>query len=355
MSERVTTGLDIGSAGVRAAELATRDGASCLMNFGQVGLPPGAVPAGILAEPAVVTLAIQRLWKERRFAERDVTLGLANAHVVVRAAELPWVDAADLQKSLPYLVGDLLPIPVEDAVLDFMPFAAPVKGEPMHGLLVASPREHVTAMVRCAERAGLRPVAVDLASFALLRSTAPMALLPPPRPAADARRLRPATAALVDIGASVTNIVLHQGGVPKVVRIVPRGGSDVTAMLADRLGMSVADAEALKLREGMGAPGSNVEMLVRLAVTPLLHQLRGSIEYFVASHAGARVDRILLCGGGAQLRGLPEAIAVDLNLAAELVDPMAGLPVHGKGLDDGDVQRFRPHSAVPIGLAMGAI
>lgn len=356
MSAQRMIGLDIGSAGVRAAEVTMHDRVPRLHNFGQVALPPGAVTGGVIADSGIVTLSIQRLWKEHKFSGPDVIMGVANGNVVVRAFDLPWVEPEDLQKSLPYLVGDVLPLPVEDAVLDFLPFdAAPVKGEPIRGLLVASPREHVLAMVRCAEKAGLQPVGVDLTSFALLRAIA-LGAAPAGSadPAGDWRKARSTTEAVVDIGASVTNIVVHHGGVPKVVRIVPRGGADVTATLAERLGVPTAEAELIKRREGMGVKGSNVETLVRLAVTPLIQQLRGSVEYFTAGHAGARVERILLCGGGALLPGLPETVAKELGIETHLIDPMADLVVQGKHLDQSELQMFRPYSAVPIGLALGA-
>jgi type IV pilus assembly protein PilM len=356
VSERRIIGLDIGSAAVRAAEVTVHDRTPSLHNFGQVALPPGAVTAGVIIDAGIVTMSIQRLWKENKFSGRDVIMGVSSGHVVVRAIELPWVEPEDLQKSLPYLVTDVLPIPVEDVLLDFLPFQnEPVKGEPIHGLLVASPREHVIAMVRCAEKAGLQPVGVDLASFALLRAIA-LGSAPPEldEPDGDWRKSRFATEAVVDIGDSVTNIVVHQGGVPKVVRILPRGGADVTATLADRLGVSPAEAEVIKRQEGMNSTDTNIETLIRLAVTPLIQQLRGSVEYFTAGHSGARVDRILLCGGGALLPGLPETMTRELGIETQLIDPMADLVIQGKHLDQGELQSFRPFSAVPIGLALGA-
>ena len=120
-------------------------------------LPPGAMSAGVILEPGVVTMAIQRLWKERKFSGTDVVMGVASSHVVVRAIDLPWVEPEDLRKSLPYLVSDVLPIPVEDVLLDFLPFetGAGQAASRSAGLLVAAPRDHVNAMVRCAEKAGL--------------------------------------------------------------------------------------------------------------------------------------------------------------------------------------------------------
>ena len=351
-------GLDIGCAGVRAAEVRVHDHTPSLFNFGQVPLPSGAVASGVIAEPGVVTLAIQRLWKEHKFSGRDVVVGVASGHVLVRSIELPWVEPEDLQKSLPYLVTDVLPIPLDDVILDFVPFeAVPTKDKPINGLLVASPRDHVTAMVRCVEKAGLRPVGVDLTSFALLRAVAlGSASDEADATATDGRsasKSKIVAEAVVDVGDSVTNIVVHQGGVPRVVRILPRGGSHVTATLAERLGVPLAEAETIKRRAGMGSTDVNTATLIRLAVTPLIQQISGSVEYFTARHSGARVDRVLLCGGGALLPGLAEAVAESLRIETHIVDPMADLVLQGKHLDPSELQLFRPHSAVSVGLALG--
>jgi type IV pilus assembly protein PilM len=269
-------------------------------------------------------------------------MGVANQQVVVRAIDLPWVEPDDLKQSLPYLVRDVLPLPVDQAVLDFLPLdPTPTRGEPIHGLLVASPRESIATMVRCAERAGLRPTAVDLTSFALLRAVA-------------RGQSGGSTEALVDIGATVTNIVVHEWGIPRVVRIVLRGGADLTAVLSDRLGISNPEAEDLKRRDGMSSTNGETATLVRLAVTPLIEELRSSLDYFTAIHGGARVDRIRLCGGGSLLPGLRAAVEERLHIKTELTDPMVDLLIRGKNLDSGQVDLFRPLSAVPIGLALGA-
>jgi type IV pilus assembly protein PilM len=356
MAERRMIGLDIGSGSVRAAEVTMCHGRLCLHNFGQVALPVGAVEGGAVLEAAAVTLAIQRLWKERKFASRDVVLGTASQRVVVRAIDLQWVAPHDLQASLPYLVGDILPLPVAETVLDFLPLGdgPQPQGKPIHGLLVASPRDTVTAMVRCAEAAGLRPLAVDLAAFALLRAVGRGRGADPTEKIDDRRKPGPPTEVLIDIGATVTNIVVHRGGVPQIVRIVPRGGADITTIIADRFGISTAEAEDLKRRTGMVGERTDIAELVSLAVTPLLEELRGSLDYYTSTHAGARVERVRMCGGGSLLRGLMDAVHTELGLHTERADPLLELHVEDDAIGVDEVELYRFLAAVPIGLAMSA-
>ena len=109
-------------------------------------------------------------------------------------------------------------------------------------LLVAAARDMVDSALLAVERAGLTPSMVDLTSFAVLRSLVSM----------DHTGLDSLDAeALVDVGASVTNIVVHQGGVPRFVRILLMGGADITDAVAERLGVPLDQAESVKQTTGL--------------------------------------------------------------------------------------------------------
>ena len=130
-------------------------------------------------------------------------MGVANQRVIVRQLDLPWMERAELRSSLAFQVQDFLPMPIDTAVLDFFPLEE-VAGESgsrmLRGLLVAAARETVLANVTCAENAGLTVDAVDLTSFAVLRAMGRQT------------GLEVETEALIDIGARVTNVVVHSAG-----------------------------------------------------------------------------------------------------------------------------------------------
>ena len=114
-------GLDIGTSGVRAAELTTGKGGATLERFGQVALPAGAVRDGEVIDAAVVAQAIRQLWAQAKFSTKKVVVGVANQKVVVRQVDLPWLPVKELRSSLAFQVQDFIPMPVEQAILDFHP------------------------------------------------------------------------------------------------------------------------------------------------------------------------------------------------------------------------------------------
>jgi type IV pilus assembly protein PilM len=256
--------------------------------------------------------------------------------------------AADLKKALPFQVQDFLPMPVDEAVLDFHRIETVVdaSGQQMlRGLLVAASRDVVLANVRCAQQAGLTVTMVDLTSFAVLR--------------AIGRRgdVDVDTEALVDVGARVTNIVVHSAGVPRFVRILLMGGMDITDSVAERLGLPLQEAEGLKQRVGLTGGVGELLGAARAVESPasvFVDEVRGSLDYYRASNPTTPVQRVVVSGGGSLLNGLAERLSAATRLPVVPGDPMSSMHIGRTGLDHDQLAVVQPLAAVPVGLALGA-
>src|SRR5687768_9796459 len=118
MAPRVI-GLDIGTFAVRAAEVDVGGDRPTLLRFGQVTLPPGAVVNGEVEDSEAVGAALRRLWSESGFRAKQVVLGVANQRVIVRQAEVPAMSEDDMRSALRFEAQELIPIPLDEAILDF--------------------------------------------------------------------------------------------------------------------------------------------------------------------------------------------------------------------------------------------
>jgi type IV pilus assembly protein PilM len=349
---RSAIGLDIGTSGVRAAELSFGKGDITLEKFGQVALPEGAVRDGEVVNPDVVADAVKQLWAHTKFSSKKVVIGVANQKVIVRQVDLPWMPADELKKSLSFQVQDFVPMPVDQAVLDFHPLeelTADNGNRVLRGLLVAASREMVHASLAAVTKAGLSPVMVDLTSFAVIRSLADT----------DDLGMGSQVEALVDVGARVTNIVVHQGGVPRFVRILLMGGQDVTDAVAERMGVPQEQAEALKQQLGLGAAGDGMDVqaatrVVEAVTAAFVDEIRGSLDYYLASSGSAPISRLVLTGGGARLGGLSQRLQVTTRVPVQVGTPMHSLQVGRTGLSPEQIAFVEPLAAVPVGLALGA-
>jgi len=340
MARQNPIGLDIGSTSVRAVETTRgREGPS-VTRFGAVPLAPGVVQGGVVQDAAALTAAVRQLWSTARFGTRKVAVGVTNPQIVVRQMTVANLPPRELRESLPFQVRDSLPLPVERSLLDFYPLAEGETPETVTGLLIAAPKEAVLTAVQAVERAGLHVARVDLASFALLRA---------------ASRLDKRVEAIVDIGAQITSVIVHDDGDPLIVRTVPRGGAEITEKLATALKIDTRAAEDLKCNTGVveDADGeSKASEVIREAVKPLVNEIRSSFAYLNTGERATRVTRLLLSGGGALLPGFVEMLAGQLNVTTEYVDPTMRMRA-GRNAPDG-FDEFRLSAAVPIGLTLGA-
>jgi type IV pilus assembly protein PilM len=345
---RSVVGLDIGTTAVRGAELAVRRGRVVLDRFGQVALPPGAVVEGEIADPDAVAGSLKMLWRRARFGSRQVVMGVANQRVVVRLVDLPWMEQEELRRSLRYQVQEYIPIPVDDAELDFDVLDEHEGGggqRLMRVLLVAAQKEMVDGHVRAGMRAGLEPVGIDLTPFALIRSLAPEGM-----PLAEAGE------ALIDVGAKVTNIVVHAGGVPRFVRILLMGGQDVTEALVGALSLDQDTAERAKLDAAAGAaPDLEVNRILEQRIGAFAEEVRGSLDFYRAQSDAVPVSRVVLSGGGSRLTPLAEQLADALHLPVAAGQALQALRIGRVGLDSDSLADLEPVAAVPVGLALGEV
>jgi type IV pilus assembly protein PilM len=336
-------GLDIGATAVRASILApgTLDGRPSVTvhGVGHVDLAPGVVVKGEVRELDSLTSALKQLWATSKFECRNVILGMANPQVLVRDLTVPNIDRDRRAKALPFQAKGVIALPIEDVVLDFSDIEVSADGEHMHGLLIATPRKPILAAVHAVERAHLKVARVDLASFGTLRAIADE---------------RSSVEAVIDLGAHLTTIVIHDHGVPRLVRTLARGGDDLTVSVADRLGIDVAQAEMLKRNGGLDNFDPEVSRALAEGLRPLIAEIRTSMGYFRLSRGSAPIERISLTGGGANLHGLAAVMSDQMGLPTSMVDPLQHVRnrLASKDLRDGDPASSA--TAVSVGLAMGA-
>lgn len=346
-----TIGLDIGCSAVRAVEVsATPRGPARLEQIGRVSLPHGAVRDGEIGDPQAVTAALKELWSRHTFGSKRVALGLANQQVVVRQVDLPYLPEKELRASLSFQAQEFIPIPVEQAILDFHlleTYETDDGSRFSRILLVAAQRTMVETIVECVRAAKLTPVLVDLEAFSLLRSLGHTQLLPDRE-----------GEMLLDVGSAVTNIVVHHNGVPKFVRILLMGGDGITDSLAGALGMSHDEAEQVKSSTGM-VPDGGVALdeagrLVTERANRFVEEIRGSLDYYAAQLESINVSRVVLSGGGGKLPNLQERLSSVLGLPVDRGHPMQELKIGKVDLDNEELVDAEPYLAVAIGLALGA-
>lgn len=341
-------GIDISSTGLRAVELSDpAKSRPTLVRHHEVSLPAGAVTRGEVLEPRTVATALKQLWSVAGFKTKDVVLGIGNSRVLARDLSVPKMSLRRIRESLPFQVQDMLPFPTEDALLDFYPISEGVgeNGPVLNGLLVAAVKDAVLGNVRAVQLAGLNPIEVDLVPFALSRI-----LLRGNR--------AEGTTAIIDVGGSTTTVIVSSGGVPQFVRLIPTGGDDLTNALANRMSISVEQAEVMKRSIGLNVAHANpdqrdaVSTIFEVA-SELITSLRNTLSYFAGSRPAEVVAQVILTGGASRLSGFPEAVSEFTRLPVSAGSPFDEINV-SRGVDREALQAHGDSLSVALGLALGS-
>jgi type IV pilus assembly protein PilM len=347
---RTRIGVDVGSTAVRVAEVAAGD-IPVVVRAAQVPLPPGVVEAGEVRQPEAVAEALREVWSKSGVKSKQVHLGVGNQRVVVREVALPWLPEKELRDTLGFQVQEFIPMASDEAVLDFDPLGEMDQGgrRMVRILLVAAHKPMVNALVEAALAAKLDPQGIDLTPFAVTRAVG----------TGDEGLDLDSSGdeAIVDIGAQVTSICVHDRGVTRFVRMLPSGGRDITLALASSLGVDEDVAERLKRGESLetptqdgpddepsahqpavelpppadslpvggppadtlpveaprGAPAvlpdpTEVRQLALTRAGSFVDEVRSSLEFYTAQMPNAQIGRVLVVGGGSRLDGLLELL-----------------------------------------------
>jgi len=310
-------GVDIGSSAVHVAEVDVqgKDGRQgALRAYGTAEVPMGAVRAGVVIDSGAVGTAIRHAMSSAGIKTKDAVVGIGATSIAVREVTLPEMPLSQAKKSLALYVEDVLPMPADEAVLDFYPtWSESVESRPtMHGMLVAVSKETATRVLEATERAGLNLQAIDLSAFAIYRSLATSATMGE-------------VVTFVDIGARTTTVAVFSRGVPKLVRYLDGGTLSVVDALSAAGPFSAADAHRALHADAHTQLPPEVAQAVQGQMMNLLDGIRQTIVYYASTANADAPTQIVLTGGGSLINGLPQALASRTRMPLILGDPNAHL------------------------------
>ena len=344
---RSRIGVDVGSTAVRAAELSVGSEPPTLVRAAQVRLAPGVVENGEVRQPELLAEAMRELWQRGGFKARQVVVGVGNQRVIVREVTLPSLPEKEMRASLPFQVQEFIPLPVDEAILDYDVIEEFTEDgrKLVRLLLVAAQKDMVSTLVGAASAAKLDTIGVDLVPFAIVRSIGSTATI----------GLDPEVGgeAVVDIGADVTNICVHENGTPRFVRILPSGGRDVTQAIGRALGMDDEAAENAKRgqAEGEGPAPDEVDRVAFSRAGTFVDEVRSSLDFYLAQTPGARITRVVVSGGGSKLAGLVELLRERLSTNVDRGRPFDRVSAR-LNLPEAELSEAEPVLAVAVGLAL---
>ena len=351
---RRLVGLKVGASQLAAARV-VNNGSPELVQVARSDLERGVVVGGELREPELLAEALKEFFRKNKLPRQNVRLGIANNRIGVRIFEIAGVDEPkQLENAIRYRAQEVLPIPMEEAVLDYQVLAER-PGEDgttvRRILLVVAYRELIERYVAACKKAGIKLSGIDLEAFALLR-----ALGAPP-----AHDDPPASAALVvvAIGHDRSTFAVSDGRACEFTRVLDWGGSALDVALARTLDVTPSEAEPIKRALVLGDHGPLVEGLteersreareaVRRQLQAFARELVSSLQFYQNQPGSLGIGEIVLTGGTAHLAGLAAELERLIGVHVRVGDPLERVKVGRRVRDREQIGSL----AVAIGLGI---
>jgi len=342
-----SVGLDIGSSSLKLVEILDSPEGYALKNYTQLPLERGVLEEGNIMDGDVLCGNIRQLLKTAGCKSKKVVVSLSGHKVIARRASFAKMEEEELRQLINDEAANYLPFDdVNDVCFDFQ-ILGDNEGNPgqMDVVIVAARKNVVQSYVDVLEKAGLAPVIMDVDSFALETMY---------EVNYDVREGD--IVVLVNIGASMTNINVLKEGCSIFTRDISMGGDDITESIRERLGVTLDEAEKLKIessRADSQAGGPRLDPLEH--AEPLFAEIERSIDYFRSTHGGEYIKEIVLSGGSAKTAGIVDALAQRLNIETRIVRPFQNIVCDEKTFRPSYLEEIGPVAAVGVGLGLRRI
>ena len=316
---RSLIGLDISSSAVKMVELASDSkGGYRVERYTIEVLPRDAVSDGNIVNLEAAAETVRRAWKKLATSTRQVAIALPASHVITKKI---IVAAGQREEELEVQVeseaNQYIPFALEEVNLDFQVVGpAPSSPDEIEVLIAASRKEKVEDRVAVAESAGLKPVVMDVESYAVLSA---FELIEKQLPDGGQGKI----IALVDVGANVMNLTVLRNGQQLYVREQAFGGNQLTQDIARLFGMKFEEAEAEKRRNNL--PDNYEAELLQPFVESMALEVSRALQFFFTSTQFNQIDHIVLAGGCAVLPGADEVIASRTQINTIIANPFADM------------------------------
>ena len=328
-------GLKIGASQLAAARVAN-NGSAELLQVAREPLAPGIIVGGELRDPDALSEALKDFFAKHGLPKKGVRLGIANNRIGVRTFEIAGIeDQKQLANAIRFRAQETLPIPIDEAVLDYQVLGEGVDddGQPTKCvLLVVAYRELIDRYVDACKKAGIILVGIDLEAFALLRA------LQAPQEGVGTD----ATAALVvvAIGHERSTFAVSDGRVCEFTRVLEWGGSALNVAIARSVDAAPSEVEATKralsLMDEMVPDGITADQAkaareaMRKAIQTFARELVSSLQYYQNQPGSLGIGEIVLTGGTAHLPGLAGELERLIGVHVRVGDPLARMKVSKK-------------------------
>ena len=335
-------GLDIGSSVLKASEFLATKGKWGLKNFGMLSIAHGAIKEGVIKNTEKVAGSIQQLFSENDFKTQNVAVSIGGYSVIVKKISVQKMTEEQLQATINFEAEQYIPFNISDVNLDYQ-ILGDNENNPGHMnlLLVAVKKEIVDDYVNLIQMAGLNPCIIDIDAFALqnifeLNYSAENTSI-----------------ALIDIGASKTSLNILKNNSSVFIRDVALGCGIINEKIVSLIDCKYEKAEKLKYGGSEKIISSDdLSGIISSVINDWCVEIRRALDFFYSANPDDHIKKIVLSGGGANIKEFCEQLAVETSSEVEPINPFANIHINEKNFDISHLKQIAPQAAISMGLAI---
>ena len=334
-----TAGIDISASGIKMVLLRERLHGLELAAFAEERLEQGIISGGEITDKKKVVDILAMLAKRHKF--RFANIALSESRGYLFEADVKGKTITEMRMATEQHIDEYVPLPPSEVVFDIAPLAA--NGDLTHVVGVGYARRVVDELIATIDAANIRVRAMEGETFALAR-----ALLPH----GDTD-----TVLIIDIGRTTTKLMVVENRMPRFTTTLDIGGHALTLAVQKYFGVTEEEAKKVKAEKGLisGEDGEEYVAAMISTVSVIREEIARRLQYWqsrVSQEAAHKpVSRIVLVGGNATVRGLPEYLEASLKIPVELGDVFTNLASRDTWLPPVDYMESLAYGTA-IGLAL---
>lgn len=356
-------GIDISDLSLKIAKLKKNKSNLKLESFGSVKIESGIIKEGEIKDSKRLAEIIKKSLKEvqgKKIKTKYAVASLPEEKAFLQVIKMPDLSKEDLKSAIFYEAENYIPMPINDVYIDFRVLPSfkncgSNKDEGKEVLLAAIPKKIADDYLKCFKEAGLEPIAFEVESQAISR-------------ALIGKEENNDPVAILDLGENRTIFIVFCGNSIKFTASIPISGYLFKKIIAQDLGVDMEKAETLiarygirermrlKIKEEVGSEIAKGEIFQALipALIDMVQQIKKYIDFYHSpscqnkSQKIKKIKKLIICGGGANLKGLESLLSLELKTEVEMGNPWINI---SKGKTSGMEMEQSLKYATVLGLA----
>lgn len=350
MKTKKIVGLDIGSFGLKLIELKPikkgKETRYELVAMGYEPVPYQSIVEGSIMDSTAVADAIQHVFFESKTKSSSISFGVAGSSVIVKRIDVQRLNPNEMHEHILWEARPHIPFTPEEVNIDYeMIETTDTPPDRVGVILAAVKKEKLNDYLNILTISNKSAQIVDLDSFAILNSVL-----------TNYEMYKDRSIVIINIGASITNVVIARGGYPVFVRDIAFGGNQFTDHIQKELNLKYEKAESVKKgRQVEGVSPAAVKPVINLIFNDLRTEIKKTFEFYRSNTTEGRIDNILLSGGTANLESITDYFGQDFDIPIEIVNPFNEIEINPKKFDLDFIKDMAPVFNVAVGLALRAV